>query len=542
MNKSNISTLIIGLSVGIVLASVGFYFYTQSSDNSQHNDHQPLYWVAPMDPNFKRDKPGKSPMGMDLVPVFANENENELAEYSPGTVKIDPVTINNLGVKTTQVKMMTPKLTVRTMGRVSFAEDAIEHIHPRVEGWIESLAVRSKGEYVEKGEALYSLYSPDLVNAQEEFLIALEQSNRALINAAKSRLLALNAPASLIKRIEVERKMERTITFNAPQSGYVNELNIQSGFYVTPSKTMLSIANMDKVWVLADVFASDLSKIALGQPAIITSEYFPATEISSELAYIYPTLNTQTHTATARFVVDNRALMLKPDMFTSVEINANLRSTQQYSATASQKSTQVLAISEQAIIRTGETDRVVLALGEGKFKSINITLGRIFDDVIEVTGGLQEGDVIVSSAQFLIDSESSITSDFLRMEPTETLTETDNEMDMQSDTDISAWTSATVNEVMLDERMVNITHGPLDAFDMMGMTMNFMVADDIDMTLFAEGMEIHVEVVKTPTGMYMLKTVHFMTKGSNMEMPSDSNMQHEMENETNDHAGHGGNR
>ncbi len=547
-------TLAIAIGVGIILGSVGFYLFTQLASNTEVHGHQqntnshlednePLYWVAPMDPNFKRDKPGKSPMGMDLVPVYENESVND----SPGTVKIDPITINNLGVKTTTVKMMTPEFSIQTMGTVSFAEDAIVHIHPRVEGWVESLKVRAKGDYIEQGEALYSLYSPDLVNAQEELLIAIEQgdlqsdrnSTRALINAAKSRLQALNAPANLIKRIEETRKIERTITFNAPQSGYVNELNIQSGFYVTPSTTMLSIANMDKVWVLADIFASDLSKVAIGQSAVVKSDYFPLKEVTTDVAYIYPTLDSKTRTAKARLVIDNKDLTLKPDMYTSVLINA-------YPA-SSNSSTQILAVPEQAIIRTGETNRVVLALGEGKFKSINITLGHVFDEVIEVTSGVQEGDVIVSSAQFLIDSESSITSDFMRMQPLQAGNKDGDNDHMADDSSISAWTTATVNDVMVDERMVNITHGPLDAFNMMGMTMNFMVANHIDMTEFKQGIEIHTEVVKTQTGMYMLKTVHFMDvhfmdKHSGMDMTneSDSHMQHETKSEPQDHNNQGG--
>ncbi len=484
---------------------------TDDKINVHIKNKEPLYWVAPMDPNFKRDKPGKSPMGMDLVPVFADK----LSTNSPGTVEIDPVTINNLGVKTTKVSMTTPSLSIRALGKVAFAEDRIVHIHPRVEGWVESLKVRSKGEYLEKGEALYSLYSPDLVNAQEELLIALDQGNNALINAAKLRLEALNAPTSLIKRIKENRKIERTITFNAPQSGYVKELNIQSGFYVSPSTTMLSIANMQKVWILADVFASDLSKIALGQEASVTSDFVPKQVIKAEVSYIYPSLDPITRTAKVRLVIDNSDLMLKPDMFTSVVINAN--------PSEDEFAKQVLGVRKQAIIRDGDSDRVVLALGNGRFKSIKVTLGRVFDNVIEVVSGLEEGDEIVSSALFLIDSESSISSDFERMSPVKASHESTTMDDTLEDTDMSAWTSATINEVMASERMVNLTHGPLDAFNMMGMTMNFLVADDLDINQFSEGMEIHVEIIKTPSGMFMLKTVHFMNNDKDMSPSKDAN-------------------
>jgi Cu(I)/Ag(I) efflux system membrane fusion protein len=168
----------------------------------------------------------------------------------------------------------------------------------------------------------------------------------------------------------------------------------------------------------------------------------------------------------------------------------------------------------------------VLALGEGRFKSINVTLGTVFDDVVEVVDGLSEGDEIVVSAQFLLDSESSISSDFKRMIPVsdegissdiESNHIENNEMASNS---ISAWTSATVNEVLLDERMVNLTHGPLDAFNMMGMTMNFMVAEDIDMTQFKVSQDVHVEIIKTPSGMYSIKTVHFM--GMRMDKTGDN--------------------
>lgn len=506
MNKSTIHIIIV-FAVGMVFGGLGLYFtlpsFTQNpsgangegiKENSANNE--PLYWVAPMDPNFKRDKPGKSPMGMALVPVFEDGASND----SPGTVEVDPVTINNLGVKTQTVKSIIPFDTIRAFGQVSFSEDAIVHIHPRVEGWIETLHVRNQGEYISQGEPLYSLYSPELVNAQEELLIALGQNNNALISAVKSRLMALNAPSSLIDRLQKKREVERTITFTAPQSGFVSTLNIQAGFYVSPSTTMLAIANMEQVWVIADIFASDAGKVEIGQIAQITSEHLPNTEISASIDYIYPTLNMNTRTMRARFVVDNPDLTLKPDMFTTVVIEAQPMQMENMKRR--------VVVPQQAIIRTGQDERVVLALGDGKFKSIHVQLGSVYDKGVEVVEGLEEGDEIVISAQFLLDSESSISSDFMRMTPsTDAVYNEDVEVPANS---ISAWTSAIVNEVMLSERMVNLTHGPLDAFNMMGMTMNFMVNDDIDITQFTPSQEVHVEIIKTPSGMYSIKTVHFM--------------------------------
>lgn len=499
MTRTSLKPLAMGIAIGLIIAVIMLYVFrpnmlhsTSLDNEEQASNDEPLYWVAPMDPNFKRDKPGKSPMGMDLVPVYKTDS----AQDEVGAVSIDPVTIQNLGVKTVNVEKISPKSSIRTYGEIAFAQDNIVHIHPRVEAWVETLSVRSTGDYIEQGEPLYSLYSPDLVNAQEELLIALQQANKALISAAQSRLLSLNVPQSLIDSIRKSGKIKRAITYYAPQSGYVSELNIQEGFYVKPSTTMLAIASLEQVWVYAEVFASDASKIMLGQNAIIHNAYLPQSKTAATIDYIYPTISTNTRTMKARLRLENPSLALKPGMYVDVVIDA--------ASSKDAKLDNIIAVPKQAVIRTGDADRVVLVLGEGRYKSINITLGRVFDDVFEVLSGVKEGDEVVSSAQFLLDSESSISSDFMRMEaPME-------ENIIQQDSDISSWTQATVNEVIIDERLINLTHGPLDEFNMMGMTMNFMLSDTIDISDFKEGQEVHVEIIKSASGMYQINTVHFM--------------------------------
>ncbi|MDG1467792.1 MAG: efflux RND transporter periplasmic adaptor subunit, partial [Glaciecola sp.] len=329
MNNHTRKFLALGILLGVCLTvSVTLFFISPFMSESSHGSNKqqeksdvPLYWVAPMDANFKRDKPGKSPMGMDLVPVYANVNSDLPGGNSPGTVTIDPVTIQNLGVKTATIDTVIPELTINTLGQVSFAQDSISNVHPRVDGWVETVFVRAKGEFIEKGAPVYSLYAPDLVNAQDEFILALNLNNNALIKAARSRLAALNAPHSLIKAIEKTRNTQRTITFYAPQSGIVTQLNIQDGMYVKPSTLMLTIASMENIWVLANIFANDLEKIAIGQPATMTFESLPGRRFSAELQYIYPTLNMGTRTATARFVLPNPNLVIKPEMFANVNIH-----------------------------------------------------------------------------------------------------------------------------------------------------------------------------------------------------------------------------
>lgn len=531
-NRTNKTvTLIVGLVIGVCLSAIVYYIVSSQTTHDMTVDNSvntPLYWVAPMDPNFKRDKPGKSPMGMDLVPVFDNQSQT----HSSGTISIDPVTIQNLGVKTAIIQQVTPVKTINTFGQVHYAQDKISHVHPRVAGWVEKLYVRAQGDTIAQGEPLYDLYSPELVNAQEEFIIALEQNNQALIRASQTRLIALNAPFTLVKSLRENRKITRTITFNAPQSGVINELNIQEGFYVTPNKTMLSIAAIDMVWILADIFTFDINQITLGQSVHILFDALPGITIHAKIDYIYPDLHTIKRTATARLVVANPKGLLKPEMYAEVRIlNNNQDPSSQYQHDGLDNP-KIVAVPHQAIIRTGQQNRVVLALGEGKYKSVEVRLGERYDTGFAVLEGLKVGDEVVISAQFLLDSESNITSDFMRMEnPTDAaMNDTviadgvlgDNGSEDNEDK-VSAWTRATVNDVMLSERMVNLTHGSLDAFDMMGMTMNFMVSDNINIADFEEGIQVHVEIIKGSTGMYEVNTVHFQTM--NMDDAIEGNKQ-----------------
>ncbi len=489
----------IGTVTGFLLGALVFSqieFSSSTAPSSESDVDEPLYWVAPMDPNFKRDQPGKSPMGMDLIPIYADD----VTKDAPGTVSIDPVLVQNLGVKTTAVESIVPNTEFQAIGTIKYAEDAIEHVHPRVEGWIETLNVRAIGEFVDNGQPLYSLYSPELVNAQEEFIIALNQNNTGLINAAKMRLQALGMSETMLKRLRSSQQVSHTVTFLAPQSGFINELNVQKGFYVKPSMTLLSIASLDKVWFIADVFPIDANKLTLGQKATIVSSDKAGQEYEVTLDHIYPSLSPETRTVQVRFVIDNEKQniveRLKPGMYGVVNIHHD-----------KDNASKVITVPKQAVIRSGNTNRVVLALGDGKFKSINVQLGRAFNDVFEVIEGLAEGDRIVTSAQFLLDSESSITSDFNRINFEEESAQKESPKEGAEEV-LSTWTHATVNEVDIERRMVNLTHGYLDAFDMMGMTMNFTLSDELDINKFEEGASVHVEIIKEPSGMYQVKTLH----------------------------------
>ena len=394
---------VLALLVGVAL---GAFFINQLRDDvdkarghSNAASQEPLYWVAPMDGNYRRDKPGKSPMGMDLVPVYERDARTD---EDPGTVEISPEVVNNLGVRTASVELRALQTRISTVGYVQYDEDRLVHVHPRVEGWIEKLYVKAAGDPVTEGEPMYELYSPQLVNAQEELLLALKRNNERLVKAARDRLLALQLTPDFIQALERDRKLRQTVTFRAPHSGVVDNLNIREGFYVKPGTTLMSIGALDDVWVEAEVFARQAALVQVGQPVTMTLEYAPGRNWQGSVDYVYPSLDEQTRTLRVRLRFANSDLTLKPNMFAQVVIDVAPQG-------------DALLVPREAVIRTGDQDRLVLALGEGRFKSVAVALGRSDEQAVEILQGVELGDTVVVSAQFLLDSESSKSADFKRM-------------------------------------------------------------------------------------------------------------------------------
>lgn len=393
-------------AAGIALATL--YLAPLSTDDvsgkhgSTTKEKQPAYWVAPMDPNYRRDKPGKSPMGMDLVPVY-NENGPQNSAGA-GAIWISPEVVNNLGVRTAIAALRSLQPTIITVGYVQYDEDQLTHVHPRVEGWVEKLYVKADGDRVEKGQPLYALYSPELVNAQEELVFALSRDNPRLITAAENRLQALQIDAAVIQELRRSQEVRRSLTFYSPRSGVIDNLNIREGSFVRPGTTLVSVGTLDDVWVQAEIFESQAPLVQVGHPVTMTLDYLAGKHWLGEVDYVYPTLDPQTRTARVRLRFSNPDALLKPNMFAKVAI--------QTSADAN-----VLVIPKEAVIRLGDQNRVVLALGEGRFKSVTVALGRIDGEFAEIRSGLSVGERVVTSAQFLLDSESSKTSDFMRMQP-----------------------------------------------------------------------------------------------------------------------------
>lgn len=468
----NLVSLVIAAIFGSAITFAGFSFFSDSSSPKikvQPAEKKPLYWVAPMDPDFKKDKPGLSPMGMDLIPVY--ENRDSDSDAGPGTIKISPEVVNNLGVRTAVAKLRFLHTQIRTVGYVTYNEDELIHIHPRVEGWIEKLYVKASGEPVIKAQPLYEIYSPALVNAQQEYVLALDRKNQRLIQAAEQRLQALHLPIQAIENLKKTRQVKQTVTYFASQSGVVDNLNIRKGFFVKPGVTIMTIGKLDQVWVEAEIFESQVSIVKAGLPVTMSLDYLPGRDWQGKVDYVYPTLDPKTRTVKVRLRFDNKDKLLKPNMFAQVIIDAK-------------ETKKSLLIPKEAVIRTGHSDRVVLALGEGRYKSVEVKVGRYDETSAEILAGLEAGESVVSSAQFLLDSESGKSSDFKRMNHP-------LELQMSSDKTInSADAEGVVNEVMRDHRGLNISRGPIEKWARPAATLDFIVSDQIDLTGLEQGMAV----------------------------------------------------
>ena len=476
--KTNLKYLV-ALLIGATLMFIANRWLIDDTEHlattADNKKTKPLYWVAPMDSNYRRDEPGLSPMGMELVPVYANA-END----SPGTIKISPEVVNNLGVKTSKVQVKTLQSDIQTIGYVQYNQDQLTHIHPRVEGWIETLFVKAQGEPVSAGEPLYTLYSPQLVNAQEEFLLAVNRKNSVLIRAAKARLESLNVSDGFIERLEKNKKVMQNITFYARQSGVLDELNIREGFYVKPGTSMMSIAKLDQVWVEAEVFERQAALVSKGLPVTMTLDYIEGKQWEGVVDYIYPALNAQNRTLRVRLRFENTAGLLKPNMFAQVSIHTHSDSPQ-------------LVIPKQALIRTGAQNRVVLALGDGRFKSVAVKVGQISQHEVAILSGITKEHRVVTAAQFLIDSESSKDSDFKRMSAPEIPAKSDMpnmEMD-KAEAVQTATVMGTINNINAAQRVINISREAIAKWNRGPATMDFILAKELDISALSPDQQVH---------------------------------------------------
>lgn len=376
--------------------------YAEESDGA--GEKKIAYYKDPMHPWFTSDKPGKAPdCGMEMVPVYEGESDAK-------GIKIDPVTVQNIGVKVEDVKIRKLKKLIRTVGKVQTDETKVYSINSKIMGWVEKLHVDYTGKPVRKGEPLLELYSPELVSTQEEYLQAIRYQKQLaqssiddarkgaenLVQSAERRLQYWDISEAEIKTLEERGTPNKTMTFYSPVDGIVIEKMVFKGQNVMAGMELYKIADLSTVWVIADIYQYELPWVKVGQKVDIELSYSSGKKFRGTVTYIYPMLSMETRTAKVRVEVRNTpALEFKPEMFATVQI-------------ASPIVVNAVAVPDQAIIRSGERNIAVIALGGGYFDPREVKLGVTADGYVQILDGVKEGEKIVVSSQFLIDSESNL--------------------------------------------------------------------------------------------------------------------------------------
>jgi Cu(I)/Ag(I) efflux system membrane fusion protein len=364
--------------------------------------HADPKYVCPMHPQIVREQPGSCPIcGMDLVA----KQIDTTGDRQP-IVSVRGEILQSMGARTAQVERDTIWRLVQALGRIDYDERLLAHLHPRAVGWMESVAVHAEGESVRSGQTLGEFYSPEILNAQVDFLIA-RQSQGAVasgsLEKARNRLRLLGVPDDTIAAIERRAEPLNTVPLRAPASGVLTKLGVRQGMYITPAEEIITIADLSRIWVMVDVFEEQISWLRPGLAAEMRVPAFPGRVWEGEVEYIYPELDPDTRTLRVRLAFDNPDLLLKANMFAEVLVYGGPKR-------------DVLVVPREALIMTGKREVVIKALGGGRFQGVEVISGIRRGDKVEILDGLDEGDEILVSGQFLIDSESSLQASLQRLD------------------------------------------------------------------------------------------------------------------------------
>jgi len=369
-------------------------------------ERKPLFYRNPMNPAITSPVPAKDEMGMDYIPVYA---DGGATDQPAGAVSIDPTTVQNIGVRTTKAERRTLSRHIRTIGRIDYDEERLSRLYPKIDGWIEKMYVNKTGEAIKKNAILLEIYSPQLVATQEEYLLALQNRDNlasstfeeikrgavSLAQAARERLALLDVPEHQIRELEETRKIKKTLHIHSPFAGTVTHIGARQGQYVTPQTELYRIADLSRVWVYVDVYEDDLAWASVGDAADMQVTALPGRVFQGKVAAIYPYLEAKTRTARIRLEFRNHDLALKPEMYANIVLHAS-------------RQIDAVTVPAEAVVRSGAREIVFVVTGPGKFAPRQIRLGVSSEGQTQVMDGLQAGEEVVVSAQFLIDSESKL--------------------------------------------------------------------------------------------------------------------------------------
>lgn len=380
-----------------------------ASDKGDHTGRKIKFWRAPMNPKFVSDSPGKSPMGMDLIPVYEDEAE--------GGVSISPTMVQNIGVRTQVIKTMSLSREIRTIGRLTYDERLVHHIHTKYGGWIEKLYVDFTGQEVSKNDPLLEIYSPELVSTQEELILALKYQEslkdspfpeisrgaKSLVESTLRRLELFDVPQHQIDELLKTRKVAKTLHIHSPVKGFVLKKNVLHGMHIQPGTNLYMIADLSNIWVIADIYEYEIPWIKLGQEAEMTLSYFPGKTFKGKVTFINPILDPKSRTLKVRIEILNPKWKLKPGMYANVILKSEVTK-------------KTIAVPEEAVIYTGEKTIAMVQKSSGVFESRELNLGVKTQGYVQVLSGLKVGERVVTSSIFLIDSESRLKEALEKME------------------------------------------------------------------------------------------------------------------------------
>ncbi|MCS0611917.1 efflux RND transporter periplasmic adaptor subunit [Massilia kyonggiensis] len=498
MNRRIIISILGSLAV---LAVTGAGAYRLGKQSAQHGagpaataapradktGRKVLYWHDPMVPGQKFDKPGKSPfMDMDLVPVYADEAQAE------GGVAISPGVQQNLGIRVVEVRKGSLASALDAVGNVAFNERDLVLLQARSSGYVEELFVRAPLDPVRKGQALLQLYVPDWVAAQEEYLaikrMPAGSDTSGLLDAALQRMRLVGMTEQQVKQVSARSQVSPRITVTAPENGVVSELSVREGMTVAPGAPLFRINGLRTVWVNAEVPESAAAQVQPGMAVRATSPAFPGTEFSGKVEALLPDVNTATRTLKARIELANPGGKLVPGMFATIHL-------------APGQSRETLLVPSEAVIQTGTRTVVITGPGEGKFAAVEVVTGAEANGQTEVVKGLSEGEKVVASGQFLIDSEASLRGTLQRLGDTAA----PEPMPAMPAKTATHRATGKVEQIAKDE--VTISHGPVPSLKWPPMTMGFMppasgLSKDIKV-----GDAVHFEFQATDDGMFKIISI-----------------------------------
>ncbi|MDO8596371.1 MAG: efflux RND transporter periplasmic adaptor subunit [Sulfuricaulis sp.] len=473
-----------------------------TADPGKKSERKILYYRNPMGLPDTSRVPKKDQMGMDYIPVY----DGDEPEAGAPTVKISLDKVQKLGVKTEAAAPREITRTVRAVGTVQVDERQLYAVAPKFEGWIERLHVNTTGQYVNRGDALMEVYSPDLITAQQEYLIALRgieavkdgspetQANmRQLMAGALQRLSNWDIPEAELQRLQKEGRSQRTLTLRSPVSGVVLEKPALKGMRFMPGEALYRISNLSALWLLADIFEQDLAQVAQGQAAKIMVNAYPGKVFTGKVAFVYPTVTPETRTAKVRIELANPGGLLKPAMYASVELAAG------------RPKAKALAVPDSAVLDSGTRQIVLVRRGEGLFEPRPVKLGMYADGYVEVLDGLEAGENVVVSANFLIDSESNLKAAFSTFGA-----QGKPELKPDAAPGASGQThkgQGTVRAVDPQAGTVNIEHGPIASLNWPAMTMDFEVKDKALLQGVKPGQSVEIGIVQQGPGLFVVTRI-----------------------------------